>query len=79
MAVLGYVQAKSSTPLSIMKIWIDSATWKPVEGGLTSDKEYMSNMRRFQDPNDEWTLLMLFGSIRANNVIWEFAPVDKIG
>jgi hypothetical protein len=28
----------------------------------------MSNMRRFQDPNDEWTRLVLFGSIRANNV-----------
>ena len=42
--VLGYVQAKSSTPLSTMKNWIDSATWKPVQGGLTSDDEYMSNM-----------------------------------
>jgi hypothetical protein len=29
--VLGYVQEKSSTPLSTMKKWIDSATWKPVE------------------------------------------------
>jgi hypothetical protein len=66
--VLGYVQAKSSTPLSTMKIWIDSATWKPVEGGLTSDDEYMSNMRRFEDPNNEWTRLLVYGSIGANNV-----------
>jgi hypothetical protein len=65
--VLGYVQANNATPLSTVKKWIDSATWKPVEGGLTSDNEYMSNMRRFQDPNDEWTRLVLFGSIGANN------------
>ena len=51
-----------------MKKWIDSATWKTVLGGLTSDNEYMSNMRRFQDPNDKWTRRMLFGSIGANNV-----------
>ena len=66
--VLGYVQAKSSTPLSTMKNWIDSATWKPVQGGLTSDDEYMSNMRRFEDPDDQWTRLLVFGSIGANNV-----------
>jgi hypothetical protein len=66
--VLGYVQAKSSTPLSTMEKWINSATWKPVEGGLTSDDEYMSNMRRFEDPDDQWTRFMLFGSIGANNV-----------
>jgi hypothetical protein len=66
--VHGYVQANNATPLSTMKRWIDSDTWKPVEGGLTSDKEYMANMRRFQDPNDEWTRLMLFGSFGANNV-----------
>jgi hypothetical protein len=66
--VLGYVQAKSSTPLSTMEKWIDSATWKPVEGGLTSDDEYMSNMRRFEDPDDQWTRLLVYGSIGANNV-----------
>jgi hypothetical protein len=66
--VLGYVQAKSSTPLSTMEKWIDSATWKPVEGGLTSDDAYMSNMRRFEDPDDQWTRLLVYGSIRANNV-----------
>ena len=64
---LGYVQSKDATPQSTMKKWIDSNTWKPVPGGLTSDKAYMSNMRRFQDPNDEWTRLVLFGSIGANN------------
>jgi len=66
--VLGYVQAKRSIPLSTMKKWIDSVSWKPVEGGLTGDDEYMSNMRRFEDPDDQWTRLMLFGSIGANNV-----------
>ncbi len=66
--VHGYVQANNATPLSTMKRWIDSDTWIPVEGGLTSDREYMSNMHRFQDPNDEWTRLMLFGCFGANNV-----------
>ena len=66
--LFGYVQAKSATPLSTMKNWIDSATWKPVQGGLTSDDEYMSNMRRFEDPDDQWTRLLVYGSIRANNV-----------
>jgi hypothetical protein len=66
--LFGYVQAKSATPLSTMKNWIDSATWKPVQGGLTSDDEYMSNMRRFEDPDDQWTRLLVYGSIGANNV-----------
>jgi hypothetical protein len=66
--VLGYVQANNTIPLSTMKKWMESAIWQPVPGGLTSDKEYMSNMRRFQDPKDEWTQLMLFGSIGANDV-----------
>ena len=66
--VHGYVQAGHAKPQSTMKKWIDSATWKPVPGGLTSDDEYMSNMRRFEDPDDEWTRLLVYGSIRANNV-----------
>ncbi len=66
--MLGYVQANNTIPLSTMKKWIDSTTWKPVLGGLTSDNEYMSNMRRFQDPKNEWTRLLGYGSIGANNV-----------
>ncbi len=65
--VLGYVQANQTTTLSTMNKWMFFATWKPVPGGLTSDDEYMSNMRRIEDPNDEWTRLLLFGSIGANN------------
>ena len=65
--VLGYAQGNNTMPLSTMTNWIASARWKPVKGGLTSDDEYMSNMRRFQDPDDQWTRLMLFGSIGANN------------
>ena len=63
----GYVQARQATRHSTMKKWVDSATWNPVPGGLTSDDEYMSNMRRFQDANDEWTRFLVFGSIGANN------------
>ena len=64
----GYVQARQATRHSTMKKWVDSATWNPVTGGLTSDDEYMSNMmRRCQDPNDEWIGILLFGNIGANN------------
>ena len=48
----GYVQARQATRHSTMK---------------KCDDEYMSNMRRFQDANDEWTRFLVFGSIGANN------------
>ena len=65
--VLGYVQANHAKGQSTMNRWIDTATWQPVPGGLTSDHVYMSNIRRFEDPNDEWTRLKIFGEIGANN------------
>jgi hypothetical protein len=69
--VLDYVQASQTKTLSTMNLkkWMDSATWKPVPGGLTSNNEYMSkqsNIRRFEDSNDEWTRLKIFGDIGAN-------------
>ena len=48
-----YVQASHANPQSTMKKWIDSVTWKPVSGGLTSKNKYMTNMHKFEDPNDE--------------------------
>jgi hypothetical protein len=66
-AVQGYVQASHVKPHSTMKKWIDSATWKPVPGGLTSDHDFKANMQRFEDPNDAWTRLMVFGGVGANN------------
>jgi hypothetical protein len=66
--LLGYVQAKDATPHSTMTKWLDSATWKPVPGGLTSDHAYMSNVHRSADPNAEWARLLVFGGIGANNV-----------
>ena len=65
--VLGYVQANHAKGQSTVNRWIDTATWQPVPGGLTSDHVYMSNIRRFEDPNDEWTRLKIFGEIGANN------------
>ncbi len=50
-----------------MKKWIESATWKPVPGGLSSDAEYQTNMDKFNDPNDSTTRLMVFGGVGANN------------
>ena len=67
MEVQGYIQASSSKPHSTMKKWIESATWKPVPGGLSSDAEYQTNMRKFNDPNDSMTRLMVFGRVGANN------------
>ena len=66
-AVQGYVQARQATVHSTMKKWIESATWKPVPGGLSSDDEYQTNMRKFNDPNDSMTRLMVFGNVGANN------------
>jgi hypothetical protein len=66
--LLGYVQSKNGIPHSTMHTWLGCAAWKPVPGGLTSDNEYMSNMRRSDDSNDEWTRLLVFGRIGANNV-----------
>ena len=65
--VQGYVQAIQGKQLSTMQKWIDSATWKPVPGGLSSDDEYQTNMRKFNDPNDSMTRLMVFGGVGANN------------
>ena len=65
--VQGYIQASSAKPHSTMRNWIDSAVWKPVPGGLSSDAEYQTDMRKFNDPNDSMTRLMVFGAVGANN------------
>ena len=41
--------------------------WKPVPGGLSSDAEFQTNIRKFNDPNDSMTRLMVFGVVGANN------------
>jgi hypothetical protein len=66
-ALQGYAQARYAIPHSTMKKWIDSATWKPVPGGLSSDAEYLTNMRKYDDPNDSMTRLRVFGGVGANN------------
>ncbi len=65
--VQGYIQASSAKPHSTKKKWIDSAAWKQVPGGLSSDAEYQTDMRKFNDPNDSMTRLMVFGAVGANN------------
>ena len=65
--VQGYVQANQGKQLSTMQKWIDSAAWKPVPGGLSSDAEFQTDMRKFNDPNDSMTRLMVFGGVGANN------------
>ena len=56
----GYVQTKQATPISTMQKFIDSASWKPVPGGLASDAEFCANRARL-------TMLYVFGKIGLNN------------
>ncbi len=65
--VKGYVQTNNCIILSKMQSWIDSATWEPVLGGLMSDDEYRTNMRRYNNPTDSMTQLTVFRIVRANN------------
>jgi hypothetical protein len=67
--VQGYVQAIQGKQLSTMNTWINSAAWKPIPDGLSSDAEYQpeTNMRKFNDPNDSMTRLMVFGVVGENN------------
>ena len=65
--VQGYVQAIQGKQLSTKQKWIDSAAWKSVPGGLSSNAEYQTNMSKFNDPNDSMTRLMVFGVVGANN------------
>ena len=65
--IQGYVQTKTSVPLTTMEKWIGSASWKPVPGGLTSDTDFIANMRRYENQCDSWTQLLVFGGIGANN------------
>ena len=55
--VQGYTQASSSKPHSTMKKWVESALWKLIQGGL-----YLTNMDKFNDPNDSMTRLMVYGA-----------------
>ena len=66
-ALQGYAQARYAIPHSTLKKWIESAAWKPVPGGLSSDAEFQTDMRKFNDPNDSMTRLMVFGAVGANN------------
>ncbi len=67
-ALQGYVQGRYAILLSTVKKWIDSASGKPVPGGLTSNNELLTNMRKFEDPSNTWTPLMIFGKVDQNNV-----------
>ena len=57
---IGYVQTKNTTPISTMQKSIESASWKPVPGGLTSDRD-------FKEISESCALLYLFEKIGLNN------------
>ena len=58
--VHGYVQTKQGTSVSTMLKFIDSASWKPLQGGLTSDRDFKEISQRF-------ARLYVFGTIGLNN------------
>jgi hypothetical protein len=65
----GYVQTRARTNCEITTVqkWIPSALWNPVRGGLASDSEFRADITRSEDPNDQWTQMILFGSLSLNN------------
>ena len=65
----GYVQTRAQTNCEIttMQRWIPSAIWNPVRGGLASNSEFKADVSRSEDPNNQWTQMIVFGSISLNN------------
>ena len=71
--VYGYVQTKNGTTISTMQKIIESASWKPVPGGLMSDRD-------FKKISESCALLYLFGKIGLNNAGREEArSARKVG
>ena len=68
--VYGYVQTKNATPISTMQKLIESASWKPVPGGLMSDRD-------FKKISESCALLYLFGKIGLNNAGREEARIAR--
>ena len=68
--VYGYVQTKNATPISTMQKLIESASWKPVPGGLMSDRD-------FKQISESGALLYLFGKIGLNNAGREEARIAR--
>jgi hypothetical protein len=56
----GYVQTRAQTNCEIttVKKWIPSALWTPVRGGLASDPEFRADVKRSEDPIDQWTQMI---------------------
>ena len=65
-AIIGYVQTKSSRPIAMTKL-IPSATWEPVSSGLCSNGEFLANMDRPNDLTLSWYKLPIFGELGLNN------------
>ena len=65
----GYVQisTRSCCEITTMQKWIPSAIWNPVLGGLASNSEFRADVFRSEDPNNQWTQWVVFGSIGLNN------------
>ena len=65
----GYVQTRTNTNCEIATVqkWIPSALWNPVRGGLASNTEFRADVMRSEDPNDQWTQMIVFGSLSLNN------------
>ncbi len=56
-----------SRQITALMKWIEEADWTAIPGGLAEDKDFKNNMQRFDDTDDAWTLLIIFGSVWMNN------------
>ena len=66
-SLCGYVQTRTCCEITTMQKWIPSALWNAVRGGLASDSEFRADVTRSEDPNDQWTQMIVFGSLSLNN------------
>ena len=66
----GFVQTKNGTPISTMQKLIDSASWKPVPGGLTSNSDFKKIL-------ESYSLMYQFGAIGLNNAGREEARIAR--
>ena len=64
-----YVQTRAMTSyeLTTMQNWMPSAVWNPVRGGLASNSEFKADVSRSEDPNDQWTQMIVLGGLGLNN------------
>ena len=70
----GYVQSRAHTSggITTLQKWIPSASWNPVPGCLASNTQFKADVTRSQNPNDQWTEMIVFWALSLGNLArWE--------